>query len=124
MHRIGQRRPSVFPDRLARRPGLFLESLESRRMLSVAGTDTIITPNLATLAAELGGSQSGTGIVSSVTNQAPVSTALTPAQIATAYGISLSSASGSGETIAIVDAYNDPNIKADLAAFDAKYGLA
>src|SRR6185437_3541067 len=31
---------------------------------------------------------------------------------------------GSGQTIAIVDAYDDPNIASDLTAFDQKFGLA
>ena len=31
---------------------------------------------------------------------------------------------GAGETIAIVDAYNDPNIVSDLATFDKQFGLA
>jgi hypothetical protein len=31
---------------------------------------------------------------------------------------------GSGQTIAIVDAYDDPNISSDLAAFDQQFGLA
>ena len=31
---------------------------------------------------------------------------------------------GADQTIAIVDAYNDPNIVSDLATFDAKFGLA
>ena len=30
---------------------------------------------------------------------------------------------GSGETIAIVDAYNDPNIQSDLNTFDTQFGL-
>ncbi|HEY1708540.1 MAG TPA: S53 family peptidase [Rhizomicrobium sp.] len=46
---------------------------------------------------------------------------LTPADLAKAY--SFSTAGGGTQTVAIVDAYNDPNIKADLAAFDAQYGL-
>ena len=33
-------------------------------------------------------------------------------------------ANGAGQTIAIVDAYNDPNIVSDLAAFDAAFGIA
>jgi hypothetical protein len=54
------------------------------------------------------------------------STGYSPAQIKQAYGIAQlgSSKPGSGETIAIVDAYLDPAITQDLAAFDAKYGLA
>jgi len=58
-------------------------------------------------------------------------TGLTPQEIQNAYGINLISFSGgtisgtgAGQTIAIVDAYNDPNITADLAAFDKQFGLA
>jgi Domain of unknown function (DUF4082) len=52
----------------------------------------------------------------------------TPAQITAAYGfnsISFNGApgTGAGETIAIVDAYNDPNIVPDLATFDSEFGL-
>ena len=58
-----------------------------------------------------------------MTTPNPVSGALTPAELDAAYGISTSSTSGAGETIGIVDAYNDPNIQADLAAFDKEYNL-
>jgi subtilase family serine protease len=47
---------------------------------------------------------------------------LTPSDLGTAYG--LTTTGGSGQTLAIVDAYNDPNINADLQTFDAQYGLA
>ncbi len=47
---------------------------------------------------------------------------LTPSDLGTAYG--LSTTGGSGQTVAIVDAYNDPNINADLQTFDSQYGLA
>jgi subtilase family serine protease len=47
-----------------------------------------------------------------------------PAQISAAYGFNLVSGNGAGTTIAIVDAYNNPNIAADLKAFDAQFGLA
>ncbi len=46
----------------------------------------------------------------------------TPADLASAYEFS-PTATGSGQTVAIVDAYNDPNINADLQTFDANYGL-
>jgi hypothetical protein len=49
----------------------------------------------------------------------------TPAQIQAAYGASalnLTNA-GSGQTIAIVDAYVSPNIQSDLTTFDAKFNL-
>ena len=47
---------------------------------------------------------------------------LTPADLASAYGYS-PTAGGTGQTVAIVDAYDDPAIEADLATFDAHYGL-
>ncbi len=47
-----------------------------------------------------------------------------PAQIRAAYGFSSSSLTGAGQTIAIVDAYNDPTIRADLATFDKQFGIA
>jgi len=46
---------------------------------------------------------------------------LTPADITSVYGLT---GTGSGQTVAIVDAYNDPKIDADLQTFDAQYGLA
>src|SRR5271165_6925403 len=46
---------------------------------------------------------------------------LTPAELATAYGYS--TAGGKGQTVAIVDAYNDPNIVSDLGTFDSHYRL-
>ncbi len=51
-----------------------------------------------------------------------------PAQIEQAYGFSSISfngtaGTGKGETIAIVDAYNDPNIQSDLNTFDNEFGL-
>ena len=54
--------------------------------------------------------------------------AYTPAQIQQAYGfnnITFNGAAGTGkgETIAIVDAYNDPNIQSDLNTFDTQFGL-
>ena len=52
----------------------------------------------------------------------------TPAQIAAAYGFSnimfgSVNGNGAGQTIAIVDAYDDPNIASDLATFDAQFDL-
>src|ERR1700733_6199334 len=46
---------------------------------------------------------------------------LTPGELASAYGYS--PAGGSGQTVAIVDAYDDPKIEEDLAEFDNHYGL-
>lgn len=88
------------------------EPLESRRLLSAA-LDLTLTPNI-TMSPLAGGSSY---------------TAYTPAQIAHAYGFDQVSfngvkGDGAGQTIAIVDAYRDPNVASDLAKFDAQFGLA
>jgi len=46
-----------------------------------------------------------------------------PSSIQSAYNLP-SSTAGSGETVAIVDAYKDPNAAADLAVYRAQYGLS
>ncbi|HEV3415159.1 MAG TPA: S53 family peptidase [Pirellulales bacterium] len=46
-----------------------------------------------------------------------------PAQIRHAYGFDQVSWNGAGQTIAIVDAYNDPTVAADLHRFDQQFGL-
>jgi subtilase family serine protease len=45
-----------------------------------------------------------------------------PAQFQTAYGLP-SATAGTGQIIAIVDAYDDPNAENDLAVFSSAYGL-
>ena len=50
-------------------------------------------------------------------------TGLAPTTIKGVYGFPTSMTAGSGETVALVDAYNDPNASSDLATFDTKYGL-
>jgi hypothetical protein len=47
---------------------------------------------------------------------------LTPAQLASAYEYD-STEGGAGQTVAIVDAYDDPNIEKDLGKFDENYKL-
>ncbi len=53
----------------------------------------------------------------------------TPAQIAAAYGFNQikfgsTVGNGAGQTIAIVDAYDDPTIASDLQTFDKQFGLS
>jgi hypothetical protein len=99
-----------------RRRALIVEPLEYRALLSaISVLDTqFAEPALSALAA--------------VTNTSP--RGYTPAQIRQAYsfgGITFNGSvqgDGSGQTIAIIDAYNDPNIASDLQAFDAAFGLA
>jgi subtilase family serine protease len=57
---------------------------------------------------------------------------LTPAQVTTAYGLNAVTfhtptgtikGDGSGETVALVEAFHDPFLQSDLATFDAEYNL-
>ena len=89
---------------------LSFETLEPRAMLSADG----LTSDLVEFSKAAAGSVGG---------------GYTPAEIRTAYGFNnvsfgSTTANGAGQTIAIVDAYNDPNIATDLATFDAEFGIA
>jgi subtilase family serine protease len=86
-----------------------MDQLEIRALLSISVTHP-------TFVLEPSGSDSGPG------------GGYTPAQLQAAYGIDAIvfngvAGSGSGETIAIVDAYDDPNIQSDLNTFDSYFGL-
>jgi Ricin-type beta-trefoil lectin domain/Subtilase family/Putative Ig domain len=51
-------------------------------------------------------------------------TGYSPQQFQAAYGLSSAAAlAGNGESIAIVDAYNDPDASSDLAVYRSEYGL-
>jgi subtilase family serine protease len=50
-------------------------------------------------------------------------TGYTPAQIRHAYGFDQLTTTGKGQTIAIIDAFDDPNITSDLNTFSKQYGL-
>lgn len=98
-----------------KRPGgrhLRVESLETRDLLSVS------VPGFAAPHHVLYRGPDGLG---------PLSTAgptgYTPAEIRSAYGFDKVAWNGSGTTIAIVDAYDNPNIANDLHQFDQAFGL-
>jgi subtilase family serine protease len=99
---------------------LVCEALESRQLLSTTATST---PDLSRIEA-----QQNLEILPLV---ASGPTGYTPQQIQSAYGINqikfsggTVAGNGAGQTIAIVDAYNDPNIQADLTKFDSRFGLS
>jgi len=92
-----------------------IESLEQRQLLSAS--NIVMHSNLALKPASSTTSSTVQGF--------------TPAQIRQAYGFSNITFSngtvpgdGAGQTIAIVDAYNDPNITSDLKTFDTQFGIA
>ncbi len=96
------------------------ENLESRCVFSatLGGSAQEVTPLLKSLATSVG---------PAATSGLPAG--LSPANVRAAYGfnnINFGSVAGDGRgtTIAIVDAYNDPNIVADLKKFDQTYGIA
>src|SRR4051812_5975085 len=94
--KLGTQRPSHKAVRLhAHRRAI--EPLEARQLLSGTAQPFIIAfPSLH------GGSFNG----------------YTPAQIRHAYGFDKVNFTGAGQTIAIVDAFDDPTILADLKVFD------
>src|SRR5215510_6978057 len=94
---------------------LVFELLECRHVLSaaVSALDAIAAPSVQ-LTAPLANATTPSG--------------LTPAQVRKAYGFDKVFfggvvGDGAGQTIAIVDAFSDPNVIADLKIFDAAMGL-
>jgi len=53
----------------------------------------------------------------------PPTSAFSPAQVRHAYGFDRIVNQGAGQMIGIVDAYDDPSAEADLAVFNAQFGL-
>jgi hypothetical protein len=102
------------PARKSFRRRLFVEQLETRCLLS------------ATVAA-------GSGAVPNLVEGLPQSASglpgYTPAQMRQAYGftqipgLSNYNLAGQGETIAIVDAYGDPNLRGDVQEFDETFNI-
>src|SRR5262249_6505595 len=110
-------KPSLRPSRMRPRDHLSLEELESRTLLSRTGWARLAAPP-------------ATHGQLAATNPTPPG--FQPNQIRHAYGMDLINfgtskapiqATGAGQTIAIVDAYNDPNIAGDLAQFSTQFSL-
>jgi hypothetical protein len=53
----------------------------------------------------------------------PFPVGLTPDQVRTAYGLDSLGLTGAGQTIAIVDAFDDPTVRRDLVTFSQQWGL-
>ncbi len=60
----------------------------------------------------------------SVSNGKPFAGFLTPERLHQAYNLPNETAAGSTQTIAVVDAFDDPTAEADLAVYDKQFGLA
>jgi hypothetical protein len=97
---------------------LLLESLETRQLLSVSS----LAPNPIAVPSSAGATP--------LAAQA-IPAALTASQVRQAYGLNQISfnggtigGNGAGQTIAIITAYDDPNIGLDLSHFDSQMGLS
>src|SRR4051794_23788976 len=120
MNRAGS--PKTWPRdqrsaRVRTRTLLAAEVLEIRSLLSIANaaTSTALDTITATPAVELSAQPLVTNLVAA---------GATPAQIRAAYGFNGIKGDGTGQTIAIIDAYNAPTLAMDLAGFDHHFGLA
>jgi hypothetical protein len=101
-------------------------SVQSPILQGLAGTPAATAATPPQAPAPGGGSARPFYIATPITPRSgakPDASAVTysPTQISKAYGINVLSQTGAGETIYIVDAYNDPNIASDVAKFDAGY---
>jgi hypothetical protein len=112
-------RLTLFRWRQRHRIGLSCEGLETRQLLSTLASQV---PDVSQLTAQ------PSLQVLPFASSGP--TGMTPVQIRNAYGVSQIKFSngtvggyGLGQTIAIVTAYNDPNIQADLSTFDRQFSL-
>jgi hypothetical protein len=115
-------RQSVPPRRRAR-PAV--EELEVRNLLSAVASVPMAHPNLleAPVAAPLAGVPGAAPDRSHPDQTAAAAAPYTPAQVRAAYGFNFLSRTGAAQTIAIVDAYDDPNIAGDVQNFSATFGL-
>jgi hypothetical protein len=100
-------KPSKAAESRRKRDSLFslIESLETRQLLS--SVTSVALPSIQVIPDASTGSIAG----------------YSPAQIRTAYGFNSVTDDGAGQTIAIVDAYSDPDISSDLATFDKEFSL-
>jgi subtilase family serine protease len=90
-----------------------IEAFEARAFLSASALSTLVEPM--------------SHFDPAATTAGP--TGITPAQVRHAYGFDQITfgtvrGDGTGQTIAIVDAYDHPNIASDLHIFDTQFGLA
>jgi hypothetical protein len=116
---------------------LFFQARDNTRTLGLTGNGIVMPPGgvvyapAAALSMSSNGKLQGTLVVNtlnlsgnSVFNQlsGDGNTVYTPDQVRTAYGINNLTLDGTGQTVAIVDAYDDPAIYQALDAFDQQFG--
>jgi subtilase family serine protease len=63
------------------------------------------------------------GAQPAVTNKSPIAGGYGPEELHTAYSLPTATFPSATQTVAIVDAFNDPTAEADLGVYDKQYGL-
>jgi subtilase family serine protease len=63
------------------------------------------------------------GATPAVTNKTPNPSGLGPGELQTAYSLPVTTFPASQQTVAVVDAFNDPSAEADLGVYDQQFGL-
>ncbi len=88
------------------------------RLVPASLTGTDLTVNAARQAGEV-----AAGAAPAVTYKSPFPGNLTPESLHAAYDLPTEPPSSLLQTVAVVDAYNDPTAESDLAVFDKQFGL-
>jgi hypothetical protein len=87
------------------------------RLLTVGLTEADLKANAKRQAAEAGAG------APAVSNKQPIAGGLTPELLHAAYALPNATFPASQQTIAVVDAFNDPTAEADLGVYDRQFGL-
>jgi hypothetical protein len=100
----------------APRPGT--AACAALRQVSASLTSVELRANAVRQAGE-----AATGGRPAVTNEHPFAGYLTPQSLHSAYALPTETASSTTQTIAVIDAYDDPTAEADLGVYDEQFGL-
>ena len=93
--------------------------LEAADQLAIS--TSALNANLSGVNAIFNGINTGGNVTNAAASD--MGLAYTPAQVRAAYGINSLALDGTGQTIAIVGAYDDPNIFQALDSYDAQFGI-
>lgn len=88
------------------------------RLVSRSLSAADLRANATRQAAEAAG-----GVTPATNNKTPLSGGLTPALLHAAYSLPTATYPAAQQTIAVVDAFNDPTAESDLAVYDKEFGL-
>jgi hypothetical protein len=83
-----------------------------------------VTPSDLRLAAAHDAEDEAVGVAPTVVFEHPFPGALSPQDLRSAYALPTETASSFLQTIAVIDAYNDPAVEADLGVYDSTLGLS